>query len=139
MRLKPPVSLSFETVLPPFDTTAQWTRMRSCPCAARAASKPASTLSSDMMSTLQKVAPTSAAIAWPLSSLISKIATLTPASRSARTVASPRPDAPPVTTADREESSFMACLPYLFSDRLWHSNKAAQPMTRPTPAISPRR
>ena len=38
---------------------------------------------------------------------MSKMATFTPCAASARAVASPRPEAPPVTTAATEESSFM--------------------------------
>jgi hypothetical protein len=43
----------------------------------------------------------SCAYSSPASSLMSKIATLTPASDSALALARPRPDAPPVTTAAR--------------------------------------
>src|ERR1700748_551761 len=42
---------------------------------------------------------------------MSKMATFTPRSRRAFTVAAPRPDAPPVTTAETELSSFMSLPP----------------------------
>src|SRR5262245_51835943 len=51
--------------------------------------------------------PVSAAALLPVSSLRSKMATFTPAARSALTVASPSPEAPPVTTAARDESIFI--------------------------------
>ena len=52
-----------------------------------------------MMLTLQKMPPISLAVASPASALMSKIATFAPAFASARAVAWPRPEAPPVTTA----------------------------------------
>ena len=57
--------------------------------------------------TLQKTPPSSLARASPSSSLRSKMATLTPSVARRRAVAAPRPEAPPVTTAEMEESSFM--------------------------------
>jgi hypothetical protein len=87
---------------------AQLTRIRSCPLASRAFAKPASTLSSEVTLTLQKVPPISPATSCPRASFMSKIATLTPWAASARAVASPRPEAPPVTTAEMELSSFMS-------------------------------
>jgi hypothetical protein len=56
----------------------------------------------------QNVAPISAASFSPLSLFMSSSATLTPCLRSARAVASPKPDAPPVMTAAIEEFSSMA-------------------------------
>ena len=50
-------------------------------------------------STLQNTPPISSASASPLSAWRSKIATFTPLAASARAVAAPNPDAPPVTTA----------------------------------------
>ena len=57
--------------------------------------------------TLQNTPPISTATASPLSFCKSKIATFTPFAASARAVASPRPEEPPVTTAAMLESSFM--------------------------------
>jgi hypothetical protein len=70
----------------------------------------ASTLSSDSTSHWQNTAPVSAAAASPCSAFKSKIATLAPAARNAFTVARPRPDAPPVTTAARDSSIFIRFL-----------------------------
>ncbi|MEY9614718.1 hypothetical protein ABIF21_007592 [Bradyrhizobium elkanii] len=103
-----PVFLSRPAVFTALPVPAQFTRMRSWPCAARALAKPASTCSSEVTSTLQNTPPISLAMASPFSSLKSKIATFTPCAASAREVAAPRPEAPPVTTAATDESSFMA-------------------------------
>ena len=101
------VALSRDAVLIALPVPAQLTRMRSWPCAARALAKPASTSASEVTLTLQKTPPISLASASPFSAFKSKIATLTPFAASARAVAAPRPDAPPVTTAEMFESSFM--------------------------------
>ncbi len=106
-RLKHLFSLSQPTVLPPAATIAQWINMRSWPLAARAISNPVIALSSDVMSTLQNVAPNSVASASPASSFRSKMATFTPAVRRACTLARPSPEAPPVTMAESVESIFM--------------------------------
>ena len=103
-----PVSRLRPAVLAALATPAQLTHTRSCPCAARALAKPASTLSSRVTSTWQNRPPNSAAAASPASALRSKTATFAPASARARAVASPRPDAPPVTTAARVPSMRMA-------------------------------
>jgi hypothetical protein len=94
-----PLCLSRLAVLIALPMPAQLTRMRSWPCASRALAKPASTSSSLVTLTLQKMPPMSLATASPFSSFMSKMATLAPLAASARAVASPRPDAPPVTTA----------------------------------------
>jgi hypothetical protein len=73
--------------------------------------KPASTLSSDVTFTSQNTPPISAATASPFSFCRSKMATFTPLAASARAVAAPRPDAPPVTTAATVLSSFMVLNP----------------------------
>ena len=62
----------------PPPTPAQFTRMRSCPWAARAFANPASTSSVDVTLTLQKTPPISLARVSPCSALRSKIATFTP-------------------------------------------------------------
>jgi hypothetical protein len=72
------VALSRDAVLNALPVPAQFTRMRSCPSAARDLAKPASTSASDVTSTLQKIPPTELASAAPFSALKSKIATLTP-------------------------------------------------------------
>ena len=94
-----PVSRFLPTVLAAGAMPAQLTSTRSWPWAALALAKPASTLASLVTSTAQKTPPISAAIASPAASFRSKIATFTPLSASARAVAAPSPDAPPVTTA----------------------------------------
>src|SRR3546814_19471510 len=58
------------------------------------------------MSTWTNRPPIDWATSSPSASLMSKMATLTPAAASASAIARPRPDAPPVTTAAVEESSF---------------------------------
>ena len=105
-----PSSLLRLAVLIALPVPAQFTRMRSCPIAARALAKPASTLSSLVTFTSQNTPPISAATASPFSFCMSKMATFTPLAASARAVAAPRPEAPPVTTAEIELSSFMAFL-----------------------------
>ena len=90
---------------------AQSTSTRSWPCAARALAKAASTCSSDVTSTLQKMPPSSFASASPCSALRSKSATFTPWPASRRAVAAPRPEAPPVTTAAMLESSCICWCP----------------------------
>ena len=75
--------------------------------AAAALSNAASTSASEVTLTLQNTPPISDATFSPVASLKSKMATLTPAAARARDVASPRPEAPPVTIAETEESSFM--------------------------------
>src|SRR3546814_4929730 len=62
------------------------------------------------MSTGKKTPLSSAASAWPRSAFISKIATSTPTDASFRLVASPNPDAPPVTTAAIPDPNFMQAL-----------------------------
>src|SRR3954471_5567286 len=76
--------------------------MRSPPSAVPAAASTAErTSSSSVTSALTKpaFAPSSSASAFPRSSLTSAIVITAPASCSRRTVASPRPDAPPTTSA----------------------------------------
>jgi hypothetical protein len=105
------VSLLRPMVLPPRPPPAQLTRIRSWPFAARALAKPASTEASSMTSTSQKVAPISLAMASPVAGFLSNSATFAPSSRSARAVAAPRPEAPPVITAETDESIFTMGLP----------------------------
>jgi hypothetical protein len=100
--------LSNDSVLPRRAVIAQWTSTRSWPCAFRAFSKPATALSSLMMLTLQKTPPISFATASPAASLMSKMATFAPAAASACALALPRPEAPPVTTAETFLSIFIA-------------------------------
>src|SRR5262245_39031098 len=88
---------------------AQLTRMRSWPCALRAAASAASTLASLVTSHLAKMPPSSLASFSPASALRSSRATFTPLAASARAVAAPRPEAPPVTTAGMVLSSCIAC------------------------------
>jgi hypothetical protein len=102
-----PVALSRLAVLMALPVPAQLTRIRSWPWAARAFSNPASTSSSDVTLTLQNTPPIALATSSPLASFMSKMATLTPWAAKARAVASPRPEAPPVTTAATVLSSFM--------------------------------
>src|SRR5215213_7507201 len=102
------VSLSRATVLAALATPAQLTSTRSWPCASRALAKAAATLSSLVTSTSQKMPPISPATCSPRSASRSKTATLTPLAASARAVASPRPEAPPVTTAAILLSSFIS-------------------------------
>ena len=78
---------------------AQHISTLSWPCAARASANPASTLSSEVTLTSQNTPPISAATLRPFSAWRSNIATLAPFAASARALASPRPDAPPVTIA----------------------------------------
>jgi hypothetical protein len=105
--LMAPVVLLRETVFAAGPIPAQFTRMRSWPCAARALAKAASTRASLVTSTWQNTPPSSAATAAPSSALKSNTATFTPRAASSLAAAVPRPDAPPVTTAEMEESSFM--------------------------------
>src|SRR6185437_7247705 len=103
-----PVFLSRLAVLIALPVPAQFTRMRSWPFAARAFLKPSATLSSFVTSTRANTPPNSAATASPLLTLRSNSATFTPCLASARAVASPRPDAPPVMTAEIDEFSSMS-------------------------------
>ncbi len=87
---------------------AQHTSTRSCPCAARARAKPASTEASSDTSTLQAIPPIAAATARPRSSLRSNSATF--GALGGRAPARwPRrgPTPPPVTIAATDESIFM--------------------------------
>ena len=83
------------------------TRIRSVPFTLRTWSNPASTLASSATFTLAKTPPISAATSFPRASFMSKIPTLTPLAAKARAVASPSPDAPPVTTALMSVDSFI--------------------------------
>ena len=76
--------------------------------AARALAKAASTSSLEVTFARQNTPPSSLANASPRSALRSNSATRTPWEASRRAVASPRPEAPPVMTAEMVESSFMA-------------------------------
>jgi hypothetical protein len=102
-----PVSFLRDTVFWPVAMPAQLTVRRSWPWAARALAKAAATSSSEVTSTLQKTPPISLAMASPFSSFMSNRATFAPVAAMARAVPSPRPEAPPVTTAAIELSSFM--------------------------------
>src|SRR5690242_17811572 len=73
--------------------------MRSWPCAARALSNAAFTFSSDVTSTSQNIPPISLATCSPRPASRSNTATFAPRRASSRAVASPSPDAAPVTTA----------------------------------------
>ena len=102
-----PVFLSRDAVLIALPVPAQFTRMRSWPCAARAFSNAATTLASSVTFASQNTPPISDATASPLVLFMSRSATFTPFAASARAVASPRPDAPPVMTAAIDELSSM--------------------------------
>src|SRR3712207_4837213 len=106
-----PVSRFFETVRLPGAMPAQLTRMRSMPFAARASASAESMEASSVTSALQKTAPISWATSPPRSAFISRMATFAPLAASMRAVASPRPEAPPVTMAAINLSSFIAFLP----------------------------
>ena len=75
------------------------TRARSGP-SSLAASTAAMTWSASATSAWANTPPTSLATASPLSWFMSTTTTLAPRSASRRTVASPRPEAPPVTIAE---------------------------------------
>ncbi len=130
------VSRLRDTTRRPGAIPAQLTRMRSMPLAARALSSAASTDDSDETSQVQYTAPISAATASPRAAFMSKIATLAPAARNMRAVASPRPEAPPVTMAAVSGPILMArsssgghscwcCLPAEFHARQWASSPCA--------------
>ena len=97
----------------PVAMPAQLTVSRSWPCAARAFSKAEATEASSVTSTWQKTPPISAAMASPFSEFRSNRATLAPVAAMARAVPSPRPEAPPVTTAAMLLSSFILIVPIL--------------------------
>ena len=105
-----PVSRSRLAVRAALPVPAQLTRMRSCPTAARDLAKAASTCSSLVTSHGQKTPPPISSSSFSALSFCrsrSKMAILTPCAASARAVASPRPEAPPVITAVMVLSSFM--------------------------------
>ncbi|MNN52666.1 hypothetical protein D3C81_1673780 [compost metagenome] len=104
-------SLERDAVLMALPVPAQLTRMRSWPMAARALAKPASTSASEVTLTWQNTPPSSRASASPFSTFRSNSATRTPCAASARAVAAPRPEAPPVTTADTDALSSMPSFP----------------------------
>src|SRR5918993_2143653 len=106
-----PVSRFFATVRLPGAIPAQFTRTRSMPFVARASASAESMEASSVTSARQKTPPMSRATASPRSAFISRMATFTPLAASMRAVASPRPEAPPVTTAAINLSSFIAFLP----------------------------
>ena len=84
--------------------------------------------------TLQNTPPSSLAIFSPSSSFRSKMPTLTPCEASRRAVAAPRPEAPPVMTAEIDESSFMSrfpCPSWLLALAFVCRLAAAQPRNRP--------
>src|SRR5690606_23107445 len=80
-------------------TPAQLTRMRASPSFAATSSKAALPLSSLDTSHFTAMPPISAATACARSMPMSKRATFAPLAASARAVASPRPEPPPVTIA----------------------------------------
>ena len=80
-------------------TPAQFTRTRAGPCAAAACLTAASPEAASDTSQATAIPPMLAATSPAAFSLTSKMATLAPAAASARAVAAPRPDAPPVTMA----------------------------------------
>jgi len=105
--LTSPLLRSRAAVLTPVTMPAQFTSIRSWPLAFRARAKPAATDSSELTSTLQNTAPSSPARTSPRCPFMSKIATLAPSATRRRTTASPRPEAPPVTTAEIPAPSFI--------------------------------
>ncbi len=86
---------------------AQFTRTRSGP-SSLAASIAAITSSVLVTSAWTKTPPTSLATASPLASFMSSTTTRAPRSASRRAVASPSPDAPPVTIAEHPLMSMKA-------------------------------
>ena len=78
---------------------AQLTRMRGAPSFSATVAKACSPLSALETSHLTAMPPISAATFSARSMPTSKMATLAPFAASARAVASPRPEPPPVTTA----------------------------------------
>ena len=100
------------TVRPAMPAPAQLTTTRSVPISA-ARPRPASTDSSDVTSPSANTAflPNSDARAVPRSAFLSKMTTPAPAACSRRIVASPSPDAPPVTSATESFRSTMSLSP----------------------------
>jgi hypothetical protein len=84
----------------PMPMPAQLISTREAPCAARALATASSPLFASATSHLMAMPPISAAIFLAFSSLMSSTATFAPALASARAVAAPRPEPPPVTSAD---------------------------------------
>src|SRR5690242_7603481 len=80
-------------------TPAQLISTRAGPCASAAFFTAASPLAESATSQATATPPISFAIVAAAASLISRTATRAPAAASARAVAAPRPDAPPVTIA----------------------------------------
>ena len=101
------VCRSRETVFTEPPTPAQFTRMRSWPIAARDLANAASISGVEVTFALQNTPPISLASFSPRSSFRSKRPTLTPCDARRRAVAAPRPEAPPVITAEIVESSFI--------------------------------
>jgi hypothetical protein len=92
--------------LPSFCTTrfaepmpAMFMQMRAGPCLSAAFAIAAATLWAFVMSHWQAMPPISPATFCAASALTSSTATFTPSRASSRAVASPSPDAPPVTSA----------------------------------------
>jgi hypothetical protein len=78
---------------------AQLIRMRAGPFLARASATADSALAASATSHLTAMPPVSFATFWALSILTSRMATLAPPAASARAVAAPSPDPPPVISA----------------------------------------
>src|SRR5437868_1013651 len=130
------VSLSRATVLAALATPAQFTRILSWPWAMRALSNAAFTFSSEVTSTSQKRPPISLATCSPRAGSRSNTATLAPLRASSLAVASPSPDAAPVTTA---ATPLMFIVSPASSDYVGSTPiRATRPSTRPSlaePAI----
>ncbi len=122
-------SLSLEMVRPGWPRPAEFTSARSGPIS-DAATTAVSASSVLVTSQWTKRPPSSVATAWPRSSFRSAMTTRLPAEASCRALASPMPDAPPVTT-DELPSRFMRGMgtPGLFG---WSVVSAGQPWGRST-------
>lgn len=93
------MSCTRETVFAAPPIPAQLTRTRATPCAFSAVLIPFATDSDRRRQRVQKKAPIAAARSWPDCSFRSKIGTFKLLSANSHAVASPKPDAPPVTIA----------------------------------------
>ena len=94
------------TIFAGVPTPAQLTTMRATPWASRALATAASVPGPSVTSQTTPRPPISLATASAFSMFMSKMETLAPAAANARAVASPNPEAPPVTIA-ASPSTFM--------------------------------
>ena len=113
MGISSPLSRFFDTVRFAGAMPAQLTKMRSTPFAARALASAASTEASSVTSASQKVRPCLAGDRAAALGVHVEDGDLGAREASRRAVASPRPEAPPVTIAATDLSSFMGYSPCL--------------------------